>query len=122
MDIIQKLKELQKAGNLTDEQKRVLKCSVAKHKASKKIQKKLNKKLEQSMQDTCRLNFLDWLNENLNNRHGTEYKWEMVINDNVNRLYAKNIHSIDLSDSCAIGVKSCRDAIDKNIDKSIFKC
>ena len=122
MDIIQKLTELQEAGNLTDEQKRVLKRSVAMHKASIKQYEKLAEKLEKAMQDTCRLNFLDWLNENLNNLHGTEYKWEMVINDNVNRLYAKNIHSIDLSDSCAIGVKSCRDAIDKNIDKSIFKC
>ena len=122
MNIIQKLTELQEADNLTDEQKQILKRSAAMHKASIKIHENLAKKLQRAMQDTYRLNFLDYLNTNLNNKSGSEYGWEMVVNHNVNRIYAKSTDSIDLRDSCAHGTKSCRDAIDKHIEKSRFKC
>lgn len=69
--------------------------------------------------DTQRLDFLDNCNKALNKHSGTNYGWELILNHNVNRLMSGSLDRIDLHDSKA-GVDkldSCRDAIDKAIDR-----
>ncbi len=65
--------------------------------------------------DTARLDFLDHLNRALNAAHGTNYRWEMVINHNVNRLMTGRHLDVDLNDAKAHGFQSCRDAIDREM-------
>lgn len=71
---------------------------------------------QQSGDDTARLDFLDQLNASLNAHHGTGYRWEMVINHNVNRLMTtRRGLPVDLNDARAHGFNSCRDAIDREM-------
>lgn len=69
----------------------------------------------QSTNDTARLDFLEQLNASLNAHHGTTYRWEMVINPNVNRLMTtRRGLPVDLNDARAHGF-SCRGAIDREM-------
>jgi hypothetical protein len=62
--------------------------------------------------DTDRLDLLDRMNLALNTFHGTEYRWELIVNHNVNRLMLDGF-AVDLNDASANGFKSCRSAIDQ---------
>lgn len=64
-----------------------------------------------ALDDRKRLDFLDSMNISLNRHSGTTYRWELITNHNVNRLMLGQMH-IDLNDSKAHGLPSCRDAID----------
>lgn len=66
------------------------------------------------MADKDRLDFLDQCNANLNAHYGTKYKWEMVLNHNVNRLMTSHL-DVDLNDAKAHGFHSCREAIDREM-------
>jgi hypothetical protein len=61
--------------------------------------------------DTARLDFLDQCNRRLNQQSGSEYRWALVLNHNVNRLMLGPM-AVDLHDSAANGLPSCRQAID----------
>jgi hypothetical protein len=67
--------------------------------------------LTEAGEDTDRLDFLDRCNERLNTHYGTTYRWELILNHNVNRLMLGPI-DVDLNDAKAHGLPSCRDAID----------
>lgn len=69
--------------------------------------------------DTSRLDFLDDLNAQLNAASGTVYRWEMVINHNVNRLMMNFPRGVDLNDAKAHGFPSCREAIDREMCRII---
>jgi hypothetical protein len=69
------------------------------------------KALAEAREDTERLNFLDRCNERLNAAYGTNYRWELILNHNVNRLMLGHLE-VDLNDAKAHGLNSCRDAID----------
>jgi hypothetical protein len=62
--------------------------------------------------DKARLDFLDEANRTLNAAYGTTYRWSVVMSHNVNRLMLGRNMSVDLHDSDARGLPSCRDAID----------
>lgn len=64
--------------------------------------------------DKARLDFLDEANARLNARFGTKYRWELIMNHNVNRLMIGQL-DVDLQDAAPNGLKSCRDAIDLRI-------
>jgi hypothetical protein len=68
---------------------------------------------------TTRLDFLDQMNSRLNAHYGTTYKWELILNHNVNRLMLNQL-SVDLNDAKAHGLKSCRDAIDAEMKRLGF--
>ena len=75
--------------------------------------------VEENKADTERLNFLDKCNRGLNERYGTNYGWELILNHNVTRLMIEgHISWVDLHDSKAGSekLKSCRDAIDKKME------
>ena len=57
--------------------------------------------LAEAEADRDRLNFLDELNASLNAHYGTKYRWEMVINHNVNRLMFNLPYGVDLNDAKA---------------------
>lgn len=61
--------------------------------------------------DKARLDRLDQLNAALNQKYGTTYRWQVVVNHNVNRLMLGHF-VIDLNDQDCIGLPSCRDALD----------
>lgn len=61
--------------------------------------------------DKGRLDRLDQLNVALNAKYGTTYKWQVIVNHNINRLMLGHLQ-IDLNDSAAFGLPSCRDALD----------
>jgi hypothetical protein len=61
--------------------------------------------------DKERLDFLDKANRSLNEKYGTTYRWRLIMNHLVNRLYLGNL-VIDLHDQDPNGLQSCRDAID----------
>ncbi|UXJ54849.1 hypothetical protein [Pseudomonas citronellolis] len=61
--------------------------------------------------DKARLDRLDQLNAALNQKYGTTYRWQVVVNHNVNRLMLDHF-VIDLNDQDCIGLLSCRDALD----------
>ncbi|PWU30123.1 hypothetical protein DK254_08350 [Pseudomonas sp. RW407] len=61
--------------------------------------------------DKARLDRLDQLNSALNAKYGTTYRWQVIVNHNVNRLMLGHLN-IDLHDSAANGLPSCRDALD----------
>lgn len=74
--------------------------------------------IERLRGDAERLDWLDGLNRALNKQHGTTYQWKLVLSPNVVRLMAGRhdkgyIGDIDLHDSDARGVPSCRAAIDQ---------
>jgi hypothetical protein len=67
---------------------------------------------ESAEEDKARLDFLDQCNRNLNEYCGTVYRWRMVMSHNVNRLFLRDLKTVDLHDSEPHGLSSCRDAID----------
>jgi hypothetical protein len=74
--------------------------------------------IERLRGDAERLDWLDGLNCALNKQNGTTYQWKLVLSPNVVRLMAGRhdkgyIGDIDLHDSDARGVSSCRTAIDQ---------
>lgn len=68
--------------------------------------------LERAEKDTARLDWLDSANARLNAHYGTHYKWRLVLNHNVARLMLGDM-KVDLHDTDANGLPSCRDAIDE---------
>lgn len=70
--------------------------------------------------DKARLDFLDQANARLNARYGTTYRWRMVMNHNVNRLFLGDL-AVDLEDSDANGLPSCRDALDEEMRRVGYK-
>ncbi|GLT03069.1 hypothetical protein GCM10007897_45120 [Sphingobium jiangsuense] len=70
-----------------------------------------NKRLRE---DKLRLDFLDLCNARLNARYGTKYQWRLILNHNVSRLMLGS-QEVDLDDSIANGLPSCRLAIDEQI-------
>jgi len=81
---------------------------------------KLERENQKLREDKRRLDFLEAAHDALNSRFGTNYGWDLIINDNVVRVLAGSPHptdfheGIDLND--AQGGKSkhktCRAAID----------
>lgn len=65
-------------------------------------------------QDRARLDFLDRANNRLNAAYGTQYRWQLIMNHNVNRLASGHL-VIDLHDMAPNGVPSCRTAIDEKM-------
>lgn len=67
--------------------------------------------------DTDRLDFLDRCNQRLNERYGTDYRWELILNHNVNRLMLGGHLVVDLNDMAprSQGFPSCREAIDAKL-------
>lgn len=68
--------------------------------------------------DTARLDLLDRLSNQLNERCGTTYNWRMVTSHLVTRLVVGpggngHVGAIDLNDSHPHARSSCRDAIDE---------
>ena len=76
---------------------------------------------EELLRDKSRLDYLETAHDALNKRYGTEYGWQLIINQNVVRFMARNCHprdeypGIDLYDAKAGNSKlpTCRDAIDE---------
>lgn len=67
---------------------------------------------EQLQKDKSRLDWFDGMNKALNAHYGTEYRWKVVVNHNVNRIYLNSLRIIDMNDQDCHGLPSCRDAID----------
>ncbi|SDH48702.1 hypothetical protein [Pseudomonas panipatensis] len=61
--------------------------------------------------DKARLDRLDQLNAALNAKYGTTYRWQVIVNHNVNRLMLGHL-KFDLNDQDCNGLPSCRDALD----------
>lgn len=81
------------------------------------MQPELLERLRGLAADGARLDWLDGLNAALNRRHGTTYRWRLVLSPNVVRLMVGpggngHVAAIDLHYSEARGVPSCRRAID----------
>ena len=72
--------------------------------------------LAEAQADKKRLAFLDACNARLNERSGTTYRWELILNHNVNRLMLGHME-VDLNDAAANGLPSCRDVLDREIDR-----
>jgi hypothetical protein len=64
--------------------------------------------------DKDRLDFLDRCNARLNAKYGTTYRWKLILNHNVNRLFIGDL-AVDLNDQAPDGLPSCREAIDAEI-------
>lgn len=71
----------------------------------------LRKEVAELRKDKARLDRLDQLNVALNAKYGTTYQWQVIVNHNINRLMLGHLQ-IDLNDSAAFGLPSCRDALD----------
>lgn len=75
------------------------------------------------LKDRNRLDFLEAAHTALNARYGTDYGWNLIINDQVVRFMAGHSHprdhkpGIDLHDSQGGNAKvgTCREAIDKHL-------
>lgn len=75
------------------------------------------------LKDRNRLNFLEAAHTALNARYGTNYGWNLIINDNVVRFMAghsdpgNRYPGIDLQDAQGGNAKlgTCREAIDKHL-------
>lgn len=69
--------------------------------------------------DKARLDFLDRLNSGLNAHYGTNYRWRLITNHNVNRLFFGHAQGgyfpVDLQDAQPRGLPSCREAIDERM-------
>lgn len=77
------------------------------------------KALEEGREDKERLDFLDRCNLALNKKYGTNYGWKLIINHNITRLMSeRGTDDIDLNDANGGNdkLKSCRDAIDQQIN------
>ncbi|MDF3842791.1 hypothetical protein P3W55_13825 [Pseudomonas citronellolis] len=72
---------------------------------------KLRDEVAALRKDKARLDRLDQLNAALNAKYGTTYRWQLVVNHNVNRLMLGHLQ-IDLNDQDCNGLSSCRDALD----------
>jgi len=75
---------------------------------------------DEGITDADRLDFLDECNRRLNASYGTNYSWKMVMNHNVNRLMLGSM-KVDLNDADAKGLKSCRNAIDAEMQRVGYK-
>lgn len=69
-------------------------------------------------EDAARLDWLDSMSARLNQHYGTQYQWELAVSPNIVRLMFGaggngHVAAIDLNDSAANGVPSCREAIDR---------
>lgn len=71
--------------------------------------------------DKQRLNYLDKLSHLLNERYGTNYGWEFIVNENVTRLFFKSLRHIDLNNAKAYGFKTVREAIDRRLAANTIK-
>lgn len=71
----------------------------------------LREEVAELRRDKGRLDRLDQLNVALNAKYGTTYQWQVIVNHNINRLMLGHLQ-IDLNDSAAFGLPSCRDALD----------
>lgn len=71
----------------------------------------LREEVAELRRDKARLDRLDQLNVALNAKYGTTYQWQVIVNHNINRLMLGHLQ-IDLNDSAAFGLPSCRDALD----------
>ena len=71
----------------------------------------MRRELDELRKDKARLDRLDQLNAALNTKYGTTYRWQVVVNHNVNRLMLGHL-KIDLNDQDCNGLPSCRDALD----------
>ncbi|MFU3016091.1 hypothetical protein ACM7NY_02150 [Pseudomonas aeruginosa] len=71
----------------------------------------LREEVAKLRKDKARLDRLDQLNVALNAKYGTTYQWQVIVNHNINRLMLGHLQ-IDLNDSAAFGLPSCRDALD----------
>lgn len=71
-------------------------------------------RLEELERDKARLDFLDEANARLNAQYGTDYRWTLIMNHNVIRLMLGHL-LVDLNDTDARGLPSCRDAIDRAV-------
>jgi hypothetical protein len=93
--------------------------------AERKLRAALNREVEPRTvrmplkeDDTARLDWLDRMNAALNQRYGTSYGWELILSPNVVRLMTHKppitgyVTGVDLNDSRARGLPSCRAAID----------
>lgn len=72
--------------------------------------------MESATADKRRLDFLDSFNVALNARYGTTYRWELILNHNINRLMLGHM-MVDLNDARAYGLPSCRVAIDREMER-----
>jgi hypothetical protein len=77
---------------------------------------KAEAELAAAKRDKERLDFLDRCNAALNERYGTNYGWELILNHNVTRLMLGRL-VVDLNDAAGGNAKlpSCRAAIDARI-------
>lgn len=82
---------------------------------------------EALLRDKARLDYLEAAHSALNERYGTNYGWELIINHNVVRFMAGNSYprdngfpGVDLHDSNGGNAKlpTCREAIDKYLTNS----
>lgn len=76
--------------------------------------------------DAARLDFLDKMNATLNARYGTKYGWRLILSPNIVRLMndrppvdSGHVAEIDLHDSAAHGLPSCRAAIDEVMSRIV---
>lgn len=76
----------------------------------------LERELAVAKVDTARLDFLDTCNAALNSHFGTKYHWRLILNHNVTRLMLGH-QDVDLHDSDANGLPSCRAAIDEMLSR-----
>ena len=75
---------------------------------------------ESLKKDKERLDFLEECHTKLNERYGTDYGWEIIINHNVVRMMMENkLRDFDLNDAAGgnAKIKTCRLAIDKKMDE-----
>ena len=88
-----------------------------------KSKEELIAEIERLKEDKARLDYLDEANLRLNAEYGTNYGWGMVMNHNVNRLFLKDVNTLDLKDSHGGYYKhrSCRDAIDCQRDQTAWE-
>ena len=70
---------------------------------------------ERMRADERRLDFMDEANRRLNAKYGTTYGWRLIMNHNVNRLFLRDLNTLDLDDNQANGLRSCRAAIDERM-------
>ena len=71
----------------------------------------LRAKLEAAEGDTKRLDWLESRRQNLNAHYGTSYGWTFIGVHNVNRIYVRDVNTLDLNDTEARG-EDIRAAID----------
>lgn len=75
------------------------------------LRTKLKSAVEAGKTDRARLDWLEKRRVNLNAHYGTSYGWKFVGNHNVNRMYVRDVNTLDLNDAEACG-GDIRTAID----------